>query len=54
MYLKTRAQGRCFMGRQNGKNPERGTPKGRCYCRSTLKRLIEYPSAPPMKTSDKK
>ena len=25
-----------------------------CYCRSTVKRLIEYPSAPPMKTSDKK
>ena len=24
------------------------------YCRSTVKRLIEYPSAPPMKTSDRK
>lgn len=27
---------------------------GRCHSRSTVKRLIEYPSAPPMKTSDKK
>jgi len=43
-----------FMGRLNGKNPELGTPNSRCYCRSTVKRLIEYPSAPPMKTSDKK
>lgn len=31
-----------------------GTPNGRCHSRSTVKRLIEYPSAPPMKTSDKK
>jgi hypothetical protein len=33
---------------------DNGTPNGRCYSRSTVKRLIEYPSAPPMKTSDKK
>jgi hypothetical protein len=26
----------------------------RLYCLSTVKRLIEYPSAPPMTTSDKK
>ena len=43
-----------FMGRKNGKNPELGTPNRLCYSRSTVKRLIEYPSAPPMKTSDKK
>jgi hypothetical protein len=33
---------------------KKGTPNGRCHSRSTVKRLIEYPSAPPMKTSDKK
>jgi len=33
---------------------DNGTPNGRCYSRSTVKRLIEYPSAPPMNTSDKK
>ena len=32
----------------------RRTLKDRSYCRSTVKRLIEYPSAAPMKTSDKK
>ena len=31
-----------------------GTMNGRGYCRSTVKRLTEYPSAPPMKISDKK
>ena len=33
---------------------DNGTPNGPCHCRSTVKRLIEYPSAPPMKTSDRK
>jgi hypothetical protein len=33
---------------------DNGTPNSRCYSRSTVNRLIEYPSAPPMKTSDKK
>jgi hypothetical protein len=33
---------------------QRASEAACCYCRSTVKRLIEYPSAPPMKTSDKK
>ena len=32
----------------------RRTAGDRRYCRSTMNRLTEYPSAPPMKTSDKK
>jgi hypothetical protein len=46
--------GALLYGVTNGKSREFGTPKDRCYCRSTVKRLIEYPSAPPMKTSDRK
>ena len=36
------------------RSPIRRRPGDYGYCRSTVKRLIEYPSAPPMKTSDKK
>jgi hypothetical protein len=31
-----------------------GVARQRRYCRSTVKRLMEYPSAPPTKSSDKK
>jgi len=45
-----------LIGRPKGARPaERASPTGDYgYCRSTVKRLMEYPSAPPMKTSDKK